>query len=92
SKTDSEVEVHDSQIINMSRVLCESSPPDKVEQQLTPRQIWDFIEHIRVRDKTNLQEVVCRIGDMEQRDWAMFQQFASAGKQTVEDKVASSSK
>ncbi|GAB4850268.1 hypothetical protein Ancab_029564, partial [Ancistrocladus abbreviatus] len=87
TKANSEVEVHDSQIINMNRVLCKSSPSDKVEQHLTPRQIWDFIEHIEVQDKTNLEEVVRRIGDMEQRDWAMFQQFASAGKHTVVDKA-----
>ncbi|GAB4860006.1 hypothetical protein Ancab_011482, partial [Ancistrocladus abbreviatus] len=64
-------------IINMNRMLCKSSPPGKVEQHLTPRQIWDFIEHIGVRDKTNLEDVVRHIGDMEQRDWEMFQQIAS---------------
>ncbi|GAB4856327.1 hypothetical protein Ancab_014254 [Ancistrocladus abbreviatus] len=62
----------------MNRVLCKSSLPGQVEQHLTPRQIWDFIEHIGVWDKTNLEEVVRRNGDMEQRDWAMFQQIASA--------------
>ncbi|GAB4838785.1 hypothetical protein Ancab_028327 [Ancistrocladus abbreviatus] len=63
----------------MNRVLCKSGSPDKGQHHLTPRQIWEFIEHIGVRDKTNLEEVVRRIDDMEQRDWAMFQQMAAAG-------------
>ncbi|GAB4848724.1 hypothetical protein Ancab_003451 [Ancistrocladus abbreviatus] len=50
---------------------------------LTPRQIWNFIEQIGVRDKINLEDVVRRIGDMEQRDWEAFQKLASAGNQNV---------
>ncbi|GAB4827710.1 hypothetical protein Ancab_034597, partial [Ancistrocladus abbreviatus] len=87
TESDLGVEVHDSQIINMNRMLCKSSPPGKVEQHLTPRQIWDFIEHIRVRDKTNLEDAVRRIGDKEQRDWEMFQQITSVGKQKAADKA-----
>ncbi|GAB4833504.1 hypothetical protein Ancab_031748, partial [Ancistrocladus abbreviatus] len=87
TESDLGVEVHDSQIINMNRMLYKLSPSGKVEQHLTPRQIWDFIEHIGVRDKTNLEDVVRSIGDMEQRDWEMFQQIALAGKQKAVDKV-----
>ncbi|GAB4837062.1 hypothetical protein Ancab_001976 [Ancistrocladus abbreviatus] len=36
-----------------------------------------------VRHKINLEDVVRRIGDMEQRDWEAFQKLASAGNQNV---------
>ncbi|GAB4837537.1 hypothetical protein Ancab_002391, partial [Ancistrocladus abbreviatus] len=71
----------------MNRILCKSSPPGNVEQQLTPHQIWDLIEHIGVREKTSLEDITRRIGDMEQRDWEMFQEIASKEKQKVEDKA-----
>ncbi|GAB4830003.1 hypothetical protein Ancab_019647 [Ancistrocladus abbreviatus] len=63
------------QLEQESTVICQS------EQQLTPHQIWDFMEQIGVRGKTNLEDMVRRIVDMEQRDWEAFQQFASVGKQ-----------
>ncbi|GAB4837401.1 hypothetical protein Ancab_002273, partial [Ancistrocladus abbreviatus] len=81
------MEVNDSQILNMNRLHCSSGPSGQVEPNLTPRQIWDFIEQIGVRDKTNLEDVVRHIGDMEQRDWEAFQQLASAGKQKDAGKV-----
>ncbi|GAB4837411.1 hypothetical protein Ancab_002280, partial [Ancistrocladus abbreviatus] len=71
----------------MNRLFYNSSPSGKLEQHLTPRQIWDFIEQIRVLDKTNLEDVVRRIGDLEQQDWETFQQLASAGKQKAARKV-----
>ncbi|GAB4857242.1 hypothetical protein Ancab_015149, partial [Ancistrocladus abbreviatus] len=89
SESDSGVEVHDSQIINMNRILCKSSSPGKAAQLLTPHQNWDFIEHIGVRDKKNLEDVICQIGDMEQWDWELFQQIASQDKQKALDKVVS---
>ncbi|GAB4854526.1 hypothetical protein Ancab_023106, partial [Ancistrocladus abbreviatus] len=86
-ESDSGVEVHDSQIINMNRILCKSSPPGNVEQQLTPHQIWDFIEHIGVQEKTSIEDVIRRIGDMEQRDWDMFQEIASKEKHKAKGKA-----
>ncbi|GAB4826805.1 hypothetical protein Ancab_033686 [Ancistrocladus abbreviatus] len=70
----------------MNRLLCQSSPPGKVEQQLTPRQIWDFIECIGVREQTSIEDVVRCIGDMEQRDWDTFREIASKEKQKAVDK------
>ncbi|GAB4825753.1 hypothetical protein Ancab_008628 [Ancistrocladus abbreviatus] len=58
------LEVKDSQILNMNRLHCNTCPPSQLEQHLTPRQIWDFVEQIGVRDKNNLEDVVRRIGDM----------------------------
>ncbi|GAB4846262.1 hypothetical protein Ancab_025261 [Ancistrocladus abbreviatus] len=92
TETESGLEVRDSQIINMNRLHCISGPPSQPAQHLTPRQIWDFVEQIGVRDKTNLEDVVRRIGDMEQRDWEAFQQLASVGQQNDVDKGVSSSK
>ncbi|GAB4859997.1 hypothetical protein Ancab_011473 [Ancistrocladus abbreviatus] len=66
--------------LGLGRIRYLQTWPGKVEQHLAPHQIWDFIEHIGVRDKTNVEDVVRRIGDMEQRDWEMFQQIASVGK------------
>ncbi|GAB4829666.1 hypothetical protein Ancab_019324 [Ancistrocladus abbreviatus] len=86
TETKSGLEVRDSQIINMNRLHCISGPPSQPAQHLTPRQIWDFVEQIGVRDKTNLEDVVRRIGDMEQRDWEAFQQLASVGQQNDVDK------
>ncbi|GAB4853267.1 hypothetical protein Ancab_017452, partial [Ancistrocladus abbreviatus] len=68
-------------ILNMNRLHCNTSPSGQLEPNLTPCQIWDFIEQIGVQDKTNLEDVVRRIGDMEQCNWEAFQQLASAGKQ-----------
>ncbi|GAB4856349.1 hypothetical protein Ancab_014272 [Ancistrocladus abbreviatus] len=81
TETESGLEVRDSHILNMNRLYCNTCPPSQLEHHLTPRQIWDFVEQIGVRDKTNLEDVVRRIGDMEQRDWEAFQQLASVGKQ-----------
>ncbi|GAB4838766.1 hypothetical protein Ancab_028308 [Ancistrocladus abbreviatus] len=75
--------------MNMNRILCQTSPPSKVEQQLTPRQIWDFIEHIGVWEQTSIEDVVRRIGDMEQRDWDTFQEIASKEKQKAVDRELS---
>ncbi|GAB4859485.1 hypothetical protein Ancab_010952, partial [Ancistrocladus abbreviatus] len=58
TESDSGMEVHDSQIINMNRILCNSSPSDNVEQNLTPCQMWNFIEHIGVREKTSIEDVI----------------------------------
>ncbi|GAB4853288.1 hypothetical protein Ancab_017472, partial [Ancistrocladus abbreviatus] len=55
---DSVLEVNDSQILNMNRLHCNTSPSGQLEPNLTPCQIWDFIEQIGVRDKTNLEDVV----------------------------------
>ncbi|GAB4842398.1 hypothetical protein Ancab_012369 [Ancistrocladus abbreviatus] len=78
------VEVHDSQILNMNRIFCQTSPSDKAAQQLTPRQIWDFIEHIGVRQQTSIEDVVRRIGDMEH--WELFRGFASKEDPQAADK------
>ncbi|GAB4856179.1 hypothetical protein Ancab_014105, partial [Ancistrocladus abbreviatus] len=83
------VGVGDSQVINMNRLNGTTCPPNQSEQHLTPHQIWDFVEHIGVRGNTTLEDVVRRIGDMEQRDWEAFQQFASVGKQNEAGKGAS---
>ncbi|GAB4856186.1 hypothetical protein Ancab_014111, partial [Ancistrocladus abbreviatus] len=91
SVSDSRLEVEDSQILNMNHLHCSSSPRQLVPN-LTPRQIWDFIEQIGVRDKINLEDVVHRIGDMEQWDWEAFQKLASAGKPNVDRREVSSSK
>ncbi|GAB4854258.1 hypothetical protein Ancab_022845 [Ancistrocladus abbreviatus] len=92
SDSDSTLEVNDSQIINMNRLHCITSPPRQSPPRLTLRQIWDFIEQIGVRDKTNLEDVVRRIGEMEQRDWVAFQKLASAGQQNEVCREVSSSK
>ncbi|GAB4860029.1 hypothetical protein Ancab_011508, partial [Ancistrocladus abbreviatus] len=65
----------------MNRLHCITSPPRQSPPRLTPWQIRDFIEQIGVRDKTNLEDVVRCIGDMEQRDWEAFQKLASVGQQ-----------
>ncbi|GAB4850247.1 hypothetical protein Ancab_029543 [Ancistrocladus abbreviatus] len=69
SESDSRLEVNDSQILNMNRLHCITSTSRQSPPRLTPQQIWDFIEQIGVRDKTNIEDVVHRIGEMEQRDW-----------------------
>ncbi|GAB4824787.1 argonaute 5 [Ancistrocladus abbreviatus] len=92
TETELGLDVRDSQFVNMNRLNCNTCPPSQSEQQLTPHQIWDFVEHIGVRGNTNLEDVVRRIGDMEQRDWEAFQQFASVGKQNEASKGVSSCK
>ncbi|GAB4861029.1 hypothetical protein Ancab_036191 [Ancistrocladus abbreviatus] len=91
SKKDTTMEVNDSQFLNMNR-LHGTSIPRQIAPSLTLRQIWDFIEQIGVRDQTNLEDVVRRIEDMEQRDWETFQKLASAGTPNVVRREASSSK
>ncbi|GAB4840219.1 hypothetical protein Ancab_020984 [Ancistrocladus abbreviatus] len=91
-ESDSRLEVNDSQILNMNSLHCIASTSRKSPPRLTPQQIWDFIEQIGVRDQTNIEDVVRRIGEMEQRDWMAFQKLASAGQQNEARKEVSSSK
>ncbi|GAB4826559.1 hypothetical protein Ancab_033453 [Ancistrocladus abbreviatus] len=92
SKSDSRLAVNNSQILNMNRLHCITSTSRQSPPCLTPQQIWDFIEQIGVRDKTNIKDVVRRIGEMEQRDWMAFQKLASAGQQNEARREVSSSK
>ncbi|GAB4831464.1 hypothetical protein Ancab_005481 [Ancistrocladus abbreviatus] len=80
-ESDSWLVVNDSQILNMNRLHGTMRTPRQSPPRMTPQQIWDFIEQIGVRDKTNIEDVVCRIGEMEQQDWTAFQKLASAGQQ-----------
>ncbi|GAB4833834.1 hypothetical protein Ancab_032081 [Ancistrocladus abbreviatus] len=80
-ESDSWLAVNDSQILNMNRLHGTTRTPRQSPPRMTPQQIWDFIEQIGVRDKTNIEDVVRRIGEMEQRDWMAFQKLASAGQQ-----------
>ncbi|GAB4838750.1 hypothetical protein Ancab_028293 [Ancistrocladus abbreviatus] len=92
SESDALLEVNDSQILNMNRLLCSTSSPEQRGPSLTPHQIWEFIEQIGVRGQPNFEEVVRRIGDMEQRDWEAFQKLALVGKQNAARREVSSSK
>ncbi|GAB4860413.1 hypothetical protein Ancab_035571 [Ancistrocladus abbreviatus] len=92
SESDSRLEVNDSQILNMNRLHCITSTSRQSPPRLTLQQIWDFIEQIRVRDKTNIEDVVRHIDEMEQRDWMAFQKLAAAGQQNEARREVSSSK
>ncbi|GAB4826761.1 hypothetical protein Ancab_033642 [Ancistrocladus abbreviatus] len=91
-ESDSWLAVNNSQILNMNRLHCITSTPRQSPPRMTPQQIWDFIEQIGVRDKTNIEDVVRRIGEMEQRDWTAFQKLASVGQQNDARREVSSSK
>ncbi|GAB4824771.1 hypothetical protein Ancab_007637 [Ancistrocladus abbreviatus] len=53
----------------MDQIMCNSVPPSSTaDQNLTPQQIWGFLSHIGVRERMSTEEVIRRIGDMEQRD------------------------
>ncbi|GAB4842788.1 hypothetical protein Ancab_012764, partial [Ancistrocladus abbreviatus] len=91
-ESDSWLAINDSQILNMNQLHCITSTPRQSPPHMTPQQIWDFIEQIGVRDKTNIEDVVRRIGEMEQRDWTVFQKLASAGQQNEARREVSLSK
>ncbi|GAB4861523.1 hypothetical protein Ancab_036713 [Ancistrocladus abbreviatus] len=70
---DSGIDLNDSQIENMNRIICkQDSHQADTELSPTPSQIWSFLTRIGVKGTATTEDLVNHIKTMEQRDLKNF--------------------
>ncbi|GAB4849003.1 hypothetical protein Ancab_003815, partial [Ancistrocladus abbreviatus] len=79
-ETNSGMDLTDSQILNMNRILYEQEGKNTENNCLSPKNIWGFISQIGVEGSSNEEQILQKLQHMEERDLRQFLDLAEAQK------------